>query len=182
MADAKKAIDKIFKPNDWEGQGVYTNNPADPGGETNSGVTITEARAAGYTGDMKSMPFDFVYKVFTTKFFNALRLDGIDDQDIANQILQAAVNQGAARWGLYIQQICNGLFTHADILLAIDGHPGAHTIAAINKLTLKNKAVFSEAIYNRQEKRYDEIVLKNPGLAWARTGWHNRAKDFLFLT
>lgn len=36
-------------------EGGYVNNPADPGGETNWGVTVAVARASGYTGAMRDM-------------------------------------------------------------------------------------------------------------------------------
>ncbi len=37
-------------------EGGYSNNPADPGGETNHGVTVAVARSHGYDGPMREMP------------------------------------------------------------------------------------------------------------------------------
>lgn len=37
-------------------EGGYVNNPNDPGGATNHGVTERVARQAGYTGDMRAFP------------------------------------------------------------------------------------------------------------------------------
>ena len=39
-------------------EGGYVNDPRDPGGETNHGVTKRVAVANGYTGSMKDLPLD----------------------------------------------------------------------------------------------------------------------------
>ena len=41
-------------------EGGYSDNPADPGGKTNHGVTEQVARANGYQGDMKALPKGFL--------------------------------------------------------------------------------------------------------------------------
>src|SRR5690625_2900639 len=37
-------------------EGAYSNNPADKGGETMYGITVSVARANGYSGPMANMP------------------------------------------------------------------------------------------------------------------------------
>ena len=45
-------------------EGGYSDNPADPGGKTNHGVTEQVARANGYQGDMKALPKGFAEQVY----------------------------------------------------------------------------------------------------------------------
>lgn len=176
MADSTPAIDKVLK---WEGKDIFTDDPDDPGGPTKSGCTEVEARAEGYKGDMKDMPLEIAIAVFKKKFWDPLCLDQVMDQDIAAQIMQAAVNQGLGRWKLYIQQACNFLMPGYEKLLSVDGSIGPKTLNAINTIAKSNRTGLSKRIYDIQQKRYDEVQINNPVLKKYRQGWDNRAKDFL---
>ncbi|MCP1772876.1 lysozyme family protein [Neisseria perflava] len=48
--DFNTAVDRVLGH-----EGGYVNHPADPGGETNWGVTKAVAREHGYTGSMREM-------------------------------------------------------------------------------------------------------------------------------
>lgn len=50
IADFNLAFDRLIGH-----EGGYVNDPKDPGGETNWGITIHTARANGYTGSMRAM-------------------------------------------------------------------------------------------------------------------------------
>jgi len=51
-------------------EGGYVNNPKDPGGETNWGITIKTARDNGYTGSMKSMSRLQAKEIYRVAFWN----------------------------------------------------------------------------------------------------------------
>ncbi|MEW9585526.1 glycoside hydrolase family 108 protein [Paraburkholderia sp. DGU8] len=74
-------------------EGGYSNNPADPGGETMWGVTARVARAAGYTGPMKNLPRDTAKAIAKKLYWDPLRLDELDAR-VAFQILDANYNGG----------------------------------------------------------------------------------------
>ena len=178
MANDTTGIDKTLE---WEGRNVFTNDPDDPGGGTMSGITTAEARSYGYTGPMKDLPLTTATAIYKQNYWDKFNLDAVESQGIANQILQAAVNQGVERWQVYIQNICNQFLTQVEELV-VDGIIGALTIAAINTITDSGlTAELSLAIYTRQEDRYDEVVEKNPVLEKYRKGWHNRSSDFLIV-
>jgi lysozyme family protein len=79
-------------------EGGYVNNPKDPGGETNYGVTIAVARANGYAGSMRSIPMSIVEKIYRTKYWIAAGYNGdtlAAGVDLA--VFDYGVNSGPSR-------------------------------------------------------------------------------------
>lgn len=74
-------------------EGGYSNNPADPGGETMWGVTARVARAAGYAGPMNDLPRDTAKAIAKKLYWDPLRLDELDAR-VAFQIFDANYNGG----------------------------------------------------------------------------------------
>jgi lysozyme family protein len=162
----------------WEGRQL-TNNKNDLGGATIFGITEKLARECGFTRDMATMTYDEAVAIYSIKFWGPMSLDLVDDQKIAAQIMQAAINQGQPRWAKYVQEICNG-FMAQDAKLKVDGYVGEQTICAINlSAAMHGLPVLSKAIHDRQQERYDKIVEKNSGQKGNREGWRRRAADFL---
>lgn len=80
-------------------EGGYSNNPNDPGGETNWGITIAVARENGYVSSMKDMDQSVAKTIYVKKYW----LPVFDDlpYEVAFQVFDAAVNSGvgqAVRW------------------------------------------------------------------------------------
>lgn len=77
-------------------EGGYVNDPHDPGGETNYGITIAVARANGYTGAMHAIPMELVRKIYKTKYWDAVQGDALPvGLDLA--VFDFAVNSGVSR-------------------------------------------------------------------------------------
>lgn len=101
-------------------EGGYSNNPADPGGETMYGITIKVARANGYMGAMQDMPLSVAENIYLLKYWNPLLLNQLPN-NVALQIFDCNVNGGLTiTW----MQKCSGSTP--------DGVIGPKTIAAIN--------------------------------------------------
>ena len=49
-------------------EGGYVNHPADPGGETNMGITKRVALASGYTGPMRTLPADVAQSIYYDQY------------------------------------------------------------------------------------------------------------------
>lgn len=80
-------------------EGGYTNNPADPGGETNWGITAATARANGYAGPMRDMDQATAKAIYARQYW----LPAFDQLPylVAFQVFDAGVNHGvtqAVRW------------------------------------------------------------------------------------
>ncbi len=102
-------------------EGGYTNNPKDPGGETNWGITIAVARANGYTGPMKAMPRETAVAIYKKLYWDTVKGDQLPSA-IAFQVFDAGVNHGVTRASVWLQK-CVGT--------AQDGKIGPATLAAV---------------------------------------------------
>ena len=119
MSDFNKAFDLLIG-----NEGGYVNNPKDPGGETNWGITKTVAVANGYAGDMRSMPKDTAKGIYKKMYWDKLQCDQLPFI-VAFQLFYAGVNHGNAQAVKFLQRALS---------VADDGVIGAKTIAAVSKL------------------------------------------------
>lgn len=101
-------------------EGGYTNNPADPGGETMWGVTKSVARAFGYTGAMRDLPVETAKDVYRKSYWAAVRADELPDS-VRFDVFDAAVNHGASQSAKWLQRAVGA---------NPDGVIGAQTVAA----------------------------------------------------
>lgn len=74
-------------------EGGYVNDPRDPGGETNWGITVGFARAHGYTGDMAKMTREEAKVLYEDGFWDLLGLNSMP-HPLRFQLLDFAVNSG----------------------------------------------------------------------------------------
>jgi lysozyme family protein len=90
-------------------EGGYVNNPKDPGGETNYGITKSTAKANGYTGSMRSIPMSVVEAIYRTKFWVTSKFSGdslADGVDLA--WFDYGVNSGPARANTALNSVIGG--------------------------------------------------------------------------
>ena len=100
-------------------EGGYSNNPADPGGETMFGITARVARAFGYTGPMRDLPRDTAKAIAKAWYWDPFGCDQYDIR-VAWQIFDCAYNGG--RVVLWAQQAAG---------VAADGQLGPKSRAAL---------------------------------------------------
>jgi lysozyme family protein len=94
-------------------EGGYTNDAEDPGGPTNYGITIYDARKYGaefgWTSsptiqDMRTMPLSFAKHVYDEKYWHSQRCNelppGVDDT-----VFDYGVNSGIARSGKVLRRV-----------------------------------------------------------------------------
>lgn len=120
-------------------EGGYTNDPRDPGGPTNFGITIADARAYWKRGatatDVRNMPVSVAKSIYRSKYWAALRCDdlpaGVDDT-----IFDYGVNSGIARSGKVLRRVVGQPDTdwHVtdSVLNAIRARDPREIIAAVN--------------------------------------------------
>ena len=119
MSDFDKAFELLIG-----NEGGYVNNPKDPGGETNWGITKTVAVANGYAGDMRTMPKETAKGIYKKMYWDKLQCDQLPFV-VAFQLFDAGVNHGNAQAVKFLQRALS---------VVDDGVIGAKTIAATNSL------------------------------------------------
>ncbi|HHF4945610.1 TPA: glycoside hydrolase family 108 protein [Haemophilus influenzae] len=104
-------------------EGDYVNDPRDPGGETNWGVTKRTAQANGYTGNMKTMTRQQAYEIYYRAFWLRYNCEQMPDA-VAYQFFDAAVNHGFGNASRMLQRAVGVLD---------DGIIGKYSLEAINR-------------------------------------------------
>ena len=107
-------------------EGGYVNHPADPGGETNWGVTRRTARAEGYAGSMRDMTRNQARDIYHSAYWQRARADQYDGA-IGFQLFDAAVNHGIGQAIRFLQRAVG---------VADDGVVGPVTLRAINAMSV----------------------------------------------
>ncbi len=122
-------------------EGGYSNNPADPGGETNHGVTVQVARDHGYTGPMRELPKETAQQIYVGSYVDGPGFHRVIAMSpaVGEKLVDAGVNAGTARSAGWFQHALNHLSRGgADFpLVATDGQIGAKTLAAYRALERK---------------------------------------------
>lgn len=81
-------------------EGGYTNDPVDPGGATNFGITIIDARkywkADATPADVKAMPKSVASDIYRKHYANPMRYDDLP-AGLDYSVLDAAINSGVGR-------------------------------------------------------------------------------------
>jgi len=169
----KNAVAQVLKF-----EGGYVNDPADPGGETNRGITIATARRGGYTGDMKSLSEKDALFIYLNLYWKPLRLDTIDATGLRLVMFDSAVNMGISWPALWLQEVLNDQSNNGSRWKRIveDGLIGPITIGITNTATVTpgGASAIMAAILNSRLARYQYLIRKNPALAKFDNGWKNR--------
>ena len=119
MSDFDKAFDLLIG-----NEGGYVNDPKDPGGETNWGITRTVAVDNGYAGSMRLMPKETAKQIYKKMYWDKLQCDQLPFV-VAFQLFDAGVNHGNSQAVKFLQRALS---------VADDGVIGAKTIAATSEL------------------------------------------------
>ena len=148
----------------------FVNHPSDPGGATNSGVTLSTFRSIygknKTVQDLKNMTNEQWEYIFKTRFWDRWKADDIDNQSIANLLVDWLWASGV--YGIKYPQEVLGVKT--------DGIVGLKTLAAINYYP--NKKELFEKLWNRRKKHFEDIVRNRPQSKVFLKGWLRRLSDF----
>lgn len=121
----------------------YSNHPNDPGGETNHGVTARVARAHGYTGAMRDLPFEKATDIAKAEYWDRHNFGPIAELSnlIAFELFDTAFNMWEGAAGKFLQRALNALNRQAADFpdLNVDGRIGNVTVSALRTFLTKRK-------------------------------------------
>jgi lysozyme family protein len=146
-------------------EGGYVNDPKDPGGETNFGIS----KRAYPNEDIKGMTKDRAKEIYYADYWLKNGLDKIDNQEVAAAALDTVVNHG--RGAFLIQQALQNLGQP----VTVDGRIGPDTLSHINSTAPK---IYLPALYDVRQSYYQNLVANNPALARFLPGWLSRINQW----
>ena len=158
-------------------EGGYVNNPKDPGGETNHGITMAVFQHTAHpllhidptSANLKALTAAQAAVIYRANYWNPIHGDAIPSQPLANILFDFYVNAGTHASKL-LQTVINTLGATPPI--PADGTIGPATIAAL--ATLPADAVF-EAYKQGRIAYYQSLAKKYPVFL---KGWLARANAF----
>jgi lysozyme family protein len=119
-------------------EGGYVNNPKDPGGETNHGITVEVARKYDYTGPMKEMPREFAEHIYFKDYIEKPGYLPIVELShaVGEELVDSAVNAGPGRSSRWFQTALNSLNRGGKDFptILVDGRVGAGTVNSYKSL------------------------------------------------
>lgn len=120
-------------------EGGYVNDPKDPGGETNHGITVAVARDHGYTGPMKDLPKEKATEIYVDDYINK---PGFGDlialsPAVGHKVVDAGVNTGTRQVSLWFQRSMNALSRGGQDFpqITVDGKLGTGSVKAYEALS-----------------------------------------------
>ena len=138
-------------------EGGYVNDPVDPGGETNFGISKRQYP----TVDIKNLTLAKAIEIYERDYWNKLKLGALHSQRIAWKVFDIEVNTGQG--DRMLQQALG---------VTVDGMIGDKTIAAANGADVER---LMDKLIELQAKRYAQIVAAGPDKVKFLVGWINRA-------
>lgn len=157
-------------------EGGYTNDPTDPGGETNHGITEQVARRHGYTGRMEDLTRERAEEIYAHNYVQkpAYHLVLEHSPAVAHKLIDAGVNTGPRRSSLWFQKALNSLSRGGlDYpMIEEDGIIGASTMAAYAGLTRKRGPIVAcELVIKLVDAQQAVHYMNLPSLSQFTIGW-----------
>lgn len=150
-------------------EGGWSNDPADPGGATNFGITMETARRHGIRTP------DELLRITPAQVADIYRKDywvwdGVEDQQVATKLFDMGVNMGVRT----AVRLCQDGLNTLGAALEVDGRLGPKTLESINAVTSNHML---DVLAYEAADYYKAIVAKRPESRKFLKGWLKRAED-----
>lgn len=149
-------------------EGGYSNDPDDRGGATNFGISTEFLHGIGDPRDPADLTMADVRALYRKHFWDALSLDKVTDQRIAEKVFDIAVNSGHAGAARVAQRALRCL----GIGITEDGAWGPKTREAVDAAPPEKLLI---ALRSEQAGRYRQIAMGSQ--VKYLNGWLRRAYD-----
>jgi len=168
-------------------EGGFVNDPVDPGGATNWGMSIRflkndagDADGDGFldgdidkdgdidVDDIKNMTVEEARKLYRIYFWDKYDYDTIVDFTVAARVFDMTVNMGPRQTGKIVQRALNNCGQN----VGVDGAIGKNTFAAIN---CTDPEMLMAEIRQEHAQFYIDLIAAKPKFEKYRKGWLRRA-------
>lgn len=160
MASFELAIEPLLAH-----EGGYVDDPLDSGGATAFGISSRWVEQHGLSVDVRTLTRDGAIDLYKRYWWS---YTAVDSQEIANKLLDMAVNLGTNTAHRLLQESLNRLGRG----LTADGILGMLTLKAVNSVPVGE---LLRELRAAQAIRYVRIVLANPTQEKFIAGWIRRA-------
>lgn len=168
-------------------EGHLVDDPADPGGITNYGISLRylhsltaqepdllnlyDENQDGQIDavDIRDLSQQEAVEIYKTQWWDKNHYGLINDQALATKIFDLAVNIGNITANKLLQHACNIVMNNQS--LQVDGVIGMQSIAVINALDPVNVLAQLRTL---TKNYYESLVTKHPNLGKFLKGWLNR--------
>ena len=171
MADFKTAFLFTLQHEDSTRSGKVT---VDAGGRTRFGIAEKfhpDLPQEFFTGPAEDALAE-AEKIEEREYWDAMRLAEVENQSVANKLLDMGVNTGVRQAAVYAQKAANALLA-GGARLTEDGEIGPKTLAAINAM---DPQAFHGLLCQFSASHYRHIATNNPAQAVNLAGWMKRAE------
>lgn len=156
-------------------EGGYVNNPKDPGGETNMGITKKVAQDNGYAGPMRTLPRATAESIYYEQYIVVPGYEPLVEVNapVVAELFDTGVNMGPLWPSKWLQQSLNEM---CGTSLKVDGVVGKGTrdafVACQNKTGAAAMCVqMLDRLDAKQKARYYGIVKARPSSQIFLKGW-----------
>ncbi|GAB6138000.1 glycoside hydrolase family 108 protein [Halanaerobaculum tunisiense] len=160
----KKILQEVL-----EYEGGYTEDEDDSGGPTKFGVTESTARRSDYEGDLKELTKKEATEIYYENYWANLKYNQIEDDRVALEVLDQAINFGPQTANRHLQRAYN-LLKEEEI--AVDGVVGPVTLEAVNNCSYKSELI--KLLNILQGVKYIRIVEQDKSQKKFIRGWLKR--------
>ena len=148
-------------------EGGYSNNPADPGGETNFGISSLVWKQFYPNIPIKDATVEQAMEIYRHIYW---LFGDLNSQDLATKLLDMSVNMGVKRAVTLCQISLNDINEHCNV----DGKWGPSTESTCNGSDVN--ALLPE-IRASQSHYYTNLVAQRPALYQFLKGWLRRVQS-----
>jgi lysozyme family protein len=178
MANFAQAIPWVLQH-----EGGFVNNPNDPGGATNYGISLYFLENHPQIGDLnhdgainiadiRSMTLTQAESIYQTQWWDFYHYGNVNNQQLATKVFDTSVNMGPSPAHRFLQQAVNAV---ANAGLTVDGQLGPMTFTAVNNLTDSQVGLVVTQYCTAQWAYYQHLIAQNNALSEFANGWRNRA-------
>lgn len=132
-ASYEMALTRLLKD-----EGGYTDHPSDPGGPTNFGITLNDARrywkGNATADDVRALPQSVARRIYRERYWNALRCDELP-AGVDYAVFDYGVNSGIGRAGKVLRRVLKlsdrTSVVSDDVIAAASGRTASDLVNAI---------------------------------------------------